>query len=448
MATATISHNFNNDANTDISLSSSDNRVSVISRNKNYEGASGIKAGEEGAKHYLITISNFTASSSSDITISITNNRPAAASPGGIPGGDDGVGLVYLAKVELVSGTSNQFTVWFGNNNDDQYPNSASFVKEWSVTWSANISNNESRTAGASSCPDPVSWSSLLPTCGSPPTGLSSSDGLQISKTGNNQITLNLKNYANKLVTLRITHSTSANWTQSFDFSIPTCSDLSPNTGGSPYARSPYSNSNISGTNIFIAYNVDGGNYNYVFNHSSVPGPRPTRTNYNLVCTPSTSVETSTNADGDTVTTDVTTTTCVCEPYTETYTGQWPHCPTGVAVSKNGGEKVQWQYEDGGGGNYEDQYVTVDVLDVREAVKTSGKLCVSEIKNAVWIADSNNTPRVGNCIGDYKDHSTALTEKRFRSPATQTSLNELPTPVCFASFRGLAGAKTPSELGF
>ena len=428
MATSTITHFFDDDANTNISLTSSDSRVSVSAQATGDPGGPYEKSTSR--KHYLVTISDANISSTSDVSISVLNSSSASGLTTG----------VSFKDIEKVSSTS--VRVWFSGATDN------SFCREWSVTWSANISANEIRDEGPRTCPTPVSWSSQLPTCGNPPRGVSSLDGLQISKTGKNQITLNLKNYANKLVSLKITHSVSAEWTQSFDFSIPTCSDLSPNTGGSPYARSPYLNPNISGTNIFIVYNVDGGNYNYVFNHSSDPGPRPTRTNYNLVCTPSTSVETSTNADGDTVTTNVTTTTCVCEPYTETYTGRWPHCPTGVAVSKNGGNRVQWQYEDGGGGNYNDQYVTIEVLDVREAVKTSGELCVSEIKNAVWIADSNNTSKVGNCIGDYKDHSTAFTEKRFRSPATQTSLNELPAPVCFASFRGLVGAKTPSELGF
>ena len=301
-------------------------------------------------------------------------------------------------------------------------------------------------TQGPSSCPAPTPWEQLLPICGNPPSGINSSDGLQISKTGQNQITLNLKNYVNKLVTLKIIHQAGGTWSQGFGFSIPTCSDISPNTGGSPYSRSPYSNSNITGTTIFYVYNVDGGDYNYVFTHSSVPGPRPTRTNYNLVCTPSTSTVTSTDSNGDSVTTEVTVVTCVCEPYTETYGGQWPHCPTGVAVSKNGGNRVQWQYEDGGGGDYNDQYVTVEVLNVRSAVSNSGRVCLSNIKDSVWITDSGDLTANGDYIGDYKDHSTAFTTKRFRNPATRTSLLSLPSPVCFSAFRGVVGAKTPSEL--
>lgn len=283
-------------------------------------------------------------------------------------------------------------------------------------------------------CPTPVPWESLLPTCGSAPTGLNSTDGLQISKTGKDQITLNLKNYANKLVTLKITHQTSADWTQSFDFNIPNCSDISPNTGGTPYSKSGYSNGNISGTNTFYVYNIDGGDYDYIFNHSSIPGPRPTRTNYRKECT----TTTSTNETGGTDTT----TTCVCISYTETYAGTWPHCPTGVAVSKNGGDKVQWQYEDGGGGNYDDQYVTVEVVSVRNAIGASGPICTSSLKNNVWITDNNDLSANGNCISDYKDHSDKI---RFRIPSLKQSKTTLPIPLCYSEFRGIAGAAAPGD---
>ena len=160
MASTTITHNFNNDNNTDISLISSDDRVNVSSKNKNYEGSSGIKAGEPGATHYEITISSFTANSANDISVSIVDNRPAADSPGGIPGGTSGVGKVYLAKVELISGSAPaKFSVWFVNNNDDQYPNTATFCKSFSVTWSASVDGRTvNNTKGPTSCPTPTPW--------------------------------------------------------------------------------------------------------------------------------------------------------------------------------------------------------------------------------------------------------------------------------------------------
>ena len=279
-------------------------------------------------------------------------------------------------------------------------------------------------------CP-PGPWSeSVPPSCGSAPNALSSNDGLQITKTGQNQITLNLKNYTNKLVTLKITHQVNATWTQGFNFSIPTCSDISPNTGGSPYEKAGYSNSNITGTNTFYAYNVDGGDYNYVFNHSSVPGPAPWRQLYTQASSKSCDEESNC----------VTTFYCV-EAGIENFS-PWPYCPTGVAISKNGGNKVQWQYEDGGGGNYDDQYVTVEVISVRNAIGSTGSICTSALKNSVWLNDSADPSANGNCISDYKDHSQKV---RFRIPSLRSSKLSFPTPLCYQEFRGIAGATSPGE---
>ena len=278
--------------------------------------------------------------------------------------------------------------------------------------------------------PGPWDQSPVPPSCGSPPSGISSSDGLQISKTGQNEITLNLRNYANKLVSLKITHSVDAAWTQSFGFSIPTCSDMSPDPGGAPYAKNSYSNSNISGTNTFYVYNVDGGNYNYKFTHSSIPGPAPTRQLFAKQC------DTTCDEEGNC------TTVCYCVPAGIETFSPWPYCPTGVAVSKNGGDRVQWQYEDGGGGNYDDQYVTIEVIGVRNAMDNTGAICTSALKGNVWIPDSTQVGAVGNCIGDYRDHGSKI---RFRIPSLQASKTSLPDPVCYSAFRGIAGAIPPSE---
>jgi hypothetical protein len=279
-------------------------------------------------------------------------------------------------------------------------------------------------------CP-PGPWSQPVPpSCGSPPSGISSSDGLQISKTGQNEITLNLKNYANKLVSLKITHSVDAFWTQSFGFSIPTCSDMSPDPGGTPYSKNSYSNSNITGTNTFYVYNVDGGDYDYKFTHSSIPGPAPTRQLYTKQC------DTSCDEEGNCVT------TCYCVPAGIETFSPWPYCPTGVAVSKNGGDRVQWQYEDGGGGNYDDQYVTVEVIGVRNAIGSTGAVCTSALKGNVWVPDSTQAGAVGNCIGDYRDHGDKI---RFRIPSLRSSKTSLPDPVCYSAFRGISGAIPPGE---
>jgi hypothetical protein len=292
------------------------------------------------------------------------------------------------------------------------------------------VTGGEVTVTGPTSCP-PGPWSEPVPpSCGSPPTGTSATGGLQITKTGDNEITLNLKNYANKLVTLKITHQVNADWTQGFSFNIPTCSDLDPNTSGEPYSKGQYTNNSISGTNIFYAYNVDGGDYNYVFSHSSVPGPAPWRQLYELVC-----VE-STDSDGNK------TESCSCVPSSIEEFSPWPYCATGVAISKNGGNKVQWQYEDGGGGNYDDQYVTVEVVSVREAVSSSGPICMSTVESRAWVTDSNDTTADGYCIDDYRSHSSKI---RFRIPSLQTSKTSFTDPVCLSDFRGIAGASSPSE---
>jgi hypothetical protein len=287
-------------------------------------------------------------------------------------------------------------------------------------------------------CP-PGPWSQTVPpSCGTPPNGTNSSGGLQITKTGQNQITLNLANYANKLVTLKITHQTSASWTQSFSFNVPNCSDISPNTGGTPYSKSGYSNSNISGTNTFYVYNIDGGNYNYVFNHGSVPGPAPQR---QLFTVQSSLSCTEPDEDGN----QTCTRTYFCVPAGIEYFSPWPYCATGVAISKNGGDKVQWQYEDGGGGNYDDQYVTVEVISVRNAISATGPVCTSALKANVWVPDSTQVGAAGNCIGDYRDHSDKI---RFRIPSLKSSKTSLPDPVCYSNFRGIAGAVAPgTDLG-
>lgn len=322
-------------------------------------------------------------------------------------------------------GTDNNATITLSTSNVEYY--SAGETPPPTVPGGGGTDTVIDNTNG---CP-PGPWSEPVPpSCGSPPNALSSTDGLQISKTGESQITLNLKNYANKLVTLKITHQVDAAWTQGFDFSIPTCSDISPNTGGTPYAKSGYSNSNITGTNIFYVYNVDGGDYNYVFNHSSVPGPAPWRQLYTKQC------DTSCDDEGNC------TTVCYCVPAGIEYFSPWPYCPVGVAVSKNGGNKVQWQYEDGGGGNYDDQYVTVEVVSVRNAIGSEGSICTSALKNSVWISDPADTGANGNCIGDYKDHSDKI---RFRIPSLQQSKTSLPTPLCYSEFRGTAGAAAPDE---
>ena len=281
-------------------------------------------------------------------------------------------------------------------------------------------------------CP-PGPWSFPPPTsCGVGPNLLSSNDGLQIRRTGTFEIALNLKNYANKLVTLKVTHQRGdASWTQGFGFNVPNCSDISPDTGGTPYAKNGYYNSDMRGTTIFYLYNVDGGDYDIPFFHESSVGPAPWRQLYTKQS------ETSPpDAEGNT------TTTYYCaESGTEVFS-PWPYCYKGVALSKNGGNEVQWQYEDGGDGDYNDQYVTVQVVSVRNAIGFTGSVCTSALKNSIWFKDPLDALANGNCISDYKDHSQKI---RFRIPALKTSKASFNLPVCYSDFRGIAGAVSPTE---
>lgn len=208
-----------------------------------------------------------------------------------------------------------------------------------------------------------------------------------------------------------------------------------------------YSNDNISGSNIFFLCNVDGGDQNIVFSHSSVAGPIPTRTNYNLSCSTSSRVDEATNDDGNIVQTTVVTTSCSCNSFTESYPGAWPPCPLSTAVLKSGGYDgiAKWCYHDGSGGNFCSTIVTVEVVNVRDAVPESGEVCISTLKDSVWIKDPLAPSAKGNCISDYKDHSTKI---RFRIPRSGTSLTPINSPVCSPeTFRNVAGAKTTVELG-
>jgi hypothetical protein len=303
---------------------------------------------------------------------------------------------------------------------------------------------------GAGPKPAVTPWSSLLPTCATAPTLSSTSGGLQISKSGSSSVILNLKNYANKLVTLKVVHQKAAIWQNGFSFNISNASDITAGgspLGGSEYDRDDYNNSNISGTTTFYLYNLDGGDYDYTFSHSSVPGPVPTRTNYEEVCSTTTETIVEQTDDSVFVETRVTTTTCTWVAFTETYPGAWPPCSVGVALAKNGGNEVRWCYEDGGGVSYCDQTVTITVEDVRDAIPQSGGVCMSDIKDRVWIADPGDGTANGNCFSEYRDHSTALSQNRYRNPSSKSSKTSLPDPLCFTDFRGIVGAKTPGEMG-
>lgn len=288
-------------------------------------------------------------------------------------------------------------------------------------------------------CPPPPPWPTF--TCGDPPSLISVPGGMQISKTGEKQITLSLRNYADKLVTLRITHEvrSGVQWTQSFSFNIPNCSDISPDTGGQPYSKGAYSNPNISGTNVITLYNLDGG-HDYVFDCDSIAGPRPTRRN----CFETSAQSCSTSGDPP-----VETCVPICVPnfYTEEYPGTWPPCPVGVAIALNGGTRVRWYYEDGGGTPHGDQIVTIELIEAntRNIVPRSGTICTTTLKSNVWNGSPSDAS--ANCLLDYiLGYNNKI---RYRLPASKTSKTVF-TPgtkgYCFSDFRGIAGAREPANI--
>ena len=117
----------------------------------------------------------------------------------------------------------------------------------------------------------------------------SSSGGLQCSKSGEKDVILDLSNYRNKLVTLELTYTIAAAWTQHFEFNIPNCSDLyidnSRHGGnGNEYAVPAFTQStNTAENQTFKFYNLDGG-HTYRFNHNHDVGPEPIRDIFKQEC--------------------------------------------------------------------------------------------------------------------------------------------------------------------
>lgn len=246
---------------------------------------------------------------------------------------------------------------------------------------------SKSETEGAGQDCPPGPWVPAIPSCASTPRLVSNTtNGLQIKKSGSSNVILNLKNYANKLVTLKVVVNKSASWTNGFSSSITEASDIvvgNASYGGDiPYSKFAYSESSLDGGNTVIHFcNLDGGDYDYTFTHSSTPNPndQPRRAINALV--PSTSQYIDENGDL------VTKTTYNCEQVSTEYYSPWPACTPGVAITKNGGNEVRWCYEDGGGAPFCDQTVTVTVLSTRDVITTSGDVCFTDIVNKVWIDD-------------------------------------------------------------
>jgi hypothetical protein len=282
-------------------------------------------------------------------------------------------------------------------------------------------------------CP-PGPWEPSVPTCASPPSTQSQSGGLQITTDGEDKVTLNLANYAGKLVTLKVTNFLgTAAWVNNFGFNIPEASDIIAQPGGalggSIYNRAAFSGQ-MGGTKTYYICNLDGGNYDFDFIHSSVPGEQPKRDLFEEVCI--------THEDGSQ--------SCSCAKVGVEYYEPWPKCGPELAIKKNGGSQVSWCYEDGGGSPYCDQEVTVEVISTRDVLPSgsSADICLDGgLQTYVWAEDVGNASADGKCFSEYKNHSEP---ERFRDPTNRASIS-IPEMLCFKDFIGYSGAKTPGELG-
>ncbi len=306
-------------------------------------------------------------------------------------------------------------------------------------------------------CPAPTPWNQLgVPdSCGSPPSTSTTLNGINVTASGNN-VTINLINYANKLASINFSHSVGSTWSNGLSFSVSQASDIivgSTELSGLPYSKSAYSNSSMPGSTLIKLGNLDGGNYNYTFTHSSTPAPVPTRTNYTRTCTTSTETVTTTNPDGSTTDTEVTTETCVCTPYTETYPGAWPPCPTGVYIVRTGGETVEWVYSDGRDGSYSAQRSTLTISAVRPIVPLTGPITLAVADQSLYI---NSMPSTRFSVNSYRtyanDPSNPGNKFRFRDPINRQCLSGIVTDpafdndtfAAFSEFRSYAGAQKPT----
>lgn len=403
--------------------------------------------------------------------------------------------------------------------------------------------------------------------------------GLRLSLSGDGKdVKINLKNYENQLVTLKLTWTTNADWDQAFILKNQYMSDLlidgkTATDGGSRYGEdgNEYNIPNlelikgglVNVTKTLYLYNVDGGDYDTIVSMSSTPGPEPERIVSKSVGTEvegavadislrdeqgdlgddytawggSSSQEFKNNQGGSTppnwdigteevtsfrtfdmiggsgkglqisakilarkglggnlrnttvqiqsivnsgsgyvngdfvtfpspyniaslikitATANRTDFGCVEQKEKETWTeagGTWPRFPQKAAIAKNGGEKVEWYWEDGGGGpEWDDQKFVLEVVGKRNCVPWSDNNFISmdkQLQEFVWIPSSviedNPDGEEGHSLEDYHIHSDKI---RFRRPLTHSSLTNLEIGgTGMREFRGVAGALQPQYYG-
>ena len=260
---------------------------------------------------------------------------------------------------------------------------------------------------------------------------------LILRTSGTNGATLDLKHYADKIVTLRVEWSKDSDWSQSFSFTVPACSDVTGTSTQTPLF-SPVTLSKTSGSGSWNLYNVDGGS-KISFTSNSTDGTQPSRQVYKLV------VNCTTSGDPPVK-------TCVrtCEPDYIEYAEPWIPCDKGTYVTKTGYNQVAYGYADGSKEGGEAQYVTITVLATRDILKPNKDVSFDKgLQRHIWMEDitpldDNGEP--GHSLSDY--HTLTSDElKRIRNPVNGTSKTDLPDggTGCEELFNH-AGAMLPARI--
>lgn len=310
-------------------------------------------------------------------------------------------------------------------------------------------------------CPSPTPWVPDLPpdNCGSPPFGSTSPGGLQLSvnESSPNSIRLTPYGFQDKLVTIQFSHTVESSWTNGFSFNIPEASDIIVNDsdiGGLPYSRQAYTNPSMPGSTGIVIANLDGGENDFIFNHSSQTPDPPTRTIYNKTCSNSSPEEViTTNPDGSTTVTTYIYEICTCPSQTQTYGGPWPGCNVGVWIIRSSGDEVEWIYSDGRTSDFEGQRVIATVVDSRPIVPLTGPVNLAVANQSLYINEMEGPQFSVNSYRNYVNESLE-NRLRFRNPVLRESKSEIVTSAtdpsyddddfaAFSEFRSYAGAQKP-----
>ena len=272
------------------------------------------------------------------------------------------------------------------------------------------------------------------------------------------------RSLANKLITLKITYRKEASWANSLTMTA-SCSDIKkPN--GTLQSGTPYSMPSVSevhaedsadvNNQVYYFYNIDGSStMDFVF--SSTPKTAPSRLRYDgQTETPSETVTDNSDPLAPQITV---TTTIACTGGTTEYYTSWPPCDDEAYVTKSGGFTASAVYSDGASDGANDQYITIELVAIRESATDiyaldldweKGYGIAQKIKSNVWLTTSTSASadNLGGVNGlsllDYDEHSYKI---RFRNPVTRTSAINLATDgTSILELEDHSGAHLPGTI--